>query len=235
MNFLKKQNDVQEVTKDTLGGGFTWDTGAYPVVIDSAYLGMSSGGAANITFNFKTKEGKSLEQTIYVSSGKEKGQLNYYIDQQGEKKYLPGFVLCNDIALVTLGKDLSDLETEDKIVEVYDTTEGKKVPKEVPVFMELIGSKLTLGVVKVREFRNVKDAAGNYVQGDEIREFNEIDKVFSETNHTVVELKASAEADFFSKWVEKRPATFIKDKTKSKNKQKAATASTKPKKSLFNK
>lgn len=233
-NFLNKQKDVAEVTKDTLGGGFTWDTGLYSVVIDSAYLDMSKGGAANITFGFKTAEGKALSQTIYVSSGTAKGQNNYYVDKQGEKQYLPGFTIADDIATLTTGDGIGTVEQEDKMVEVYNAELGKKAPTTKPVFMDLIGKEVVLGIVKIKEFKNVKnDMTGAYEPGTEVREFNEIAKVFSETGHTVVETKSDAKAAFVNIWAEKNPASYVRDKTKGKGGAPKAAADTKPKKSLF--
>jgi len=238
MNFLNKQTDVKDVTKDTLGGGFTWDTGLYSVVIDSAYLDMSKGGAANITFGFKTAEGKALSQTIYVSSGTAKGQLNYYIDKKdGSKQYLPGFVTADDIALVTCGVNIGDIEQEEKMVEVYNVELKKKAPTTKPVFMELIGKELQIGIVKLREFKNVlNDVTGKYEPGTEIKELNEIGKIFAEDGRTVVEMRADEEAAFVTKWAESHPADYVKDKTKTKAKAGAPGAdASKPKKSLFNK
>ncbi len=237
MGFLDKDNTVAEVTKDTLGGGFTWDTGLYSVVIDSAYLDMSKGGAANVVIGFKTAEGKSLNQTIYVSSGTAKGQKNYYLDKQGAKQYLPGFTTMDDIALVTTGTGIGEVEQEDKMVEVYNYELGKKAPTTKSVFMGLIGQELTLGVQKVREFKNVKnEATGVYEPGDEIKEFNEIAKIFSEDGKTVVEMRAGSDALFVDKWAEKNPADYVKDKTKGKGgAKKPAGAAATATKSLFNK
>ena len=237
LNFLKPSTDIKEAT-DTLGGGFVWDSGAHPVVIDSVYLDQSTGGAYNLNFTFKTAEGKTLSETIYISSGTAKGTLNYYVDKKGVKQYLPGFVVANDIALICTGKDLGDLETEDKMVDVYNPELGKKAPASKPVFMDLIGKQIQLGIHKIREFKQAKNAEGKYVDTAETREKNEIVKVFSEEGMTVVEAKAGLEApEFFAKWVERNGADYVKDKTKGATPAAGGGGSpaATPSKSLFNK
>ena len=110
-----KTDDSISADKDTLGGGSkfgAWESGAYDTVIELAYVDESKGGAMSVNFVFKTQDGKELRQNIYVTSGKEKGQLNYYVDKEGTKKYLPGFNQVNDICLLANGVTLSDMETE---------------------------------------------------------------------------------------------------------------------------
>ncbi len=233
LDFLKTDSSIKDAT-DSLGG-FTWDTGLYTVVIDSVYLDQSAGGAHNVNFTFKTAEGKTLSDTIYITSGTAKGVLNYYVDKQGQKQYLPGFTTANDISLVAGEKELSALEPEEKIVEVYNSELKKKVPTAKLVPMELIGKTLQIGIVKVKEFKNIKDASGKYVPGTEIREFNEINKVFADDGRTIVEAKAGAEAEFITKWVTKNPSDFIKDKTGGAKSTPAAGADVAPTKSLFKK
>ena len=237
LDFLKTDKTIA-AAKDTLGGGsFVWDTGLYPVVIDSIYMDQSSGGAHNVNLVFKTADGKSLNQTIYITSGTAKGCLNYYMDKQGEKQYLPGFNTVNDLALVTTGKDISELEPEEKLVEVYNVELKKKVPTLKPVFMDMIGQELQIGVTKIKEFKNIKDeSTGKWVPGTEIKELNEVTKVFAEDARTVTEIRAEEPTAIFApKWSERNNAEFIKDKTKGAKSAPAggAASSAAPTKSLF--
>jgi len=214
MDLFKKDASI-ETEKDTLGGGgFVWDTGLYDVAIDSVYMDQSKGGAYSLNFVFKTADGRELRNTQYVTSGAAKGTRNYY-EKDGKKHYLPGFTAANDIAVAATGKELSALEREDKIVEIYDFDLKKKVPTTKPVFMEMIGKTFKLGVQKVKEYKNVKNGAGDYVPGNEIKEFNEVAKSFNNDGLTSVEAKAGAtEPEFVNKWLERNGADFIKDKTK---------------------
>ena len=219
MSLFKKVEGIEE-EKDVLGGGSkfgVWNTGVYDVIIDSVYLDKSSGGAYSMNFVFKTADGKELSDTMYVTSGEAKGQLNYYTDKEGKKRYLPGYNIANAIAFAATGKELPDLEPENKIIEIYNYDLKKKVPTEKPVYMDLIGKKVKLGVFKVKEFKGVKDTSGQYVDSDEVKEFNEINKIFDENGLTIVEKKAGkTEPGFLNEWVDKYKEDFIKDKTKGK-------------------
>ena len=177
-------------------------------------MDQSSGGAHNINFVFKTSDGKTLNDTIYITSGTAKGTLNYYVDRSGAKQYLPGFTTANDIALATAGVDIAELEPENKIVDVYNAELRKKAPTEKPMLMEMIGKPFKLGIHKVKEYKNVKTDSG-YQPSDQVREYNEINKVFGESGHTVVEARAGVDADFINKWESKNGSEFVKDKTKN--------------------
>jgi hypothetical protein len=228
MSLFKKVEDVVE-EKDTLGGGSkfgVWNTGVYDVVIDSVYLDESKGGAYSMNFVFKTKDGKELTDTEYVTGGKAKGQLNYYT-KDGKKYYLPGYNIANAIAFAATGKELPDLVPEDKIVEIYNYDLKKKTPTTKKVYMDLIGKSIKLGVFKVKEFKRVKDdSTGDYVDSDEVKELNEINKVFNSEGKTIIEAKAGSEAKFINEWSEKYNSEFVKDKTKGKTPATKSSGST---------
>jgi hypothetical protein len=222
-----------ESDKDTLGGSkfAAWDSGVYDAVIDLAYVDESKGGAMGVNFTFKTQEGKELRQTIYVTSGKEKGQRNYYETKDGTKKYLPGFTLVNDLCLLTVGEELSDLETETKVLSIYSFDAKKEVPTKKEVLTDLLGKDITLGVLKVIEDK--------YNSPGETRTVNDIAKVFrTEDKMTANEIRAEeTEATFYDAWKEKNTGITI-NKAGKGNKADApfsTGAEDKPKKSLFSK
>ena len=217
--------------KDTLGGKFNpMESGAYDFVIDLAYVDESKGGAMNVNFVFKTAEGKELKQTEYITSGKDKGQLNYYVGKDGTKRYLPGFTLVNDICLLAMGDSLTDVETETKVLSLYDFTQRKEVPTKKEVLVDLIGKEVTLGVLKV-----IKD---KYNAPGETQTINEISKVFrTKDNMTTNEIRSEEEtANFYGAWVEKNTGIVVNKVGKdAKATATAGTSADKPKKSLFGK
>ena len=146
MDFLKKVEGVKAEDKDVLGGLFVWNTGVYDVVIKNAYLDSSDSGAYNVNFLFETPEGKKLNQTIYVTN---KAGSNTYIDKNNNKQYLPGFLQVDTIALFSTGSNIGDLDTEEKLVEVYDKEAGKRLPKPRKVFVDMLNKKLNLVIVNV--------------------------------------------------------------------------------------
>ena len=202
-------NDGLEETTDRLGGFQIRATDIYPATIKAAYAGQSAGGARNVTVIAELPDGEYSE-TVYVTN--KKGE-NWFLNQNDKSKKvpLPGFTTIDDICLVTTGKPLSEQDSEEKVVKVYDYDEKKELPKSVPVLTELTGKPVILGLLRSIVDKNVKnDSTGEYEPSGETREVNSIDKVFHYPSKvTVVEAREAqkagrdAEATFFDKWVEK--------------------------------
>ena len=225
---LTVSSDIEQ-DKDTLGTSkfAPWESGAYDVVIDLAYVEESKGGAMGVNFVFKTQDGKELNQTIYMTSGKEKGQLNYYVSKDGAKHYLPGFTLVNDICLLTLGEEIKDLETETKVLSIYNYDAKKELPTKKEVLTDLLGKDVTLGIQKVLEDK--------YNKPGETRTVNVISKVFREADKkTTNEVRSESAAEFYPTWVEKNAGILVNKVGKSKQETPFAPDD-KPKKSLFSK
>lgn len=214
---LKKDNSIK-VQGDSLGGGFILETGVYDFAVDTAYLDQSKGGALSLNLVFKNADGKTYKETLWMTSGTEKGQLNYYLDKNSEKQYLPGFVTANDLCLLTLGKDIADLETEEKVLNIYNYDLKKDAPTKKQVVMDLLGQEVKLGIQKSTIDKTAKDASGKYVPTGETRDQNEIVKVFkAETGQTVTEIEAGADGEFITAWIDKNAG-------KTRNKAKGASA-----------
>ena len=216
-------NDSIKSQGDTLGGGkaVVFDSGLYDMTVKLAYGSLSAQEAVAVNLVLENEDGKNLKQQLWVSSNKQKGRLNYYMtkDPKNEKnmikKYLPGFELADALCLMTLGKGLSDTGTEKKTIMLYSFDEKKEVPTEVNMIMELLGKKITVGVIKQLVNKRVKDPkSGEYVSITETKEENEIDKFFHfPSGLTVTEAQAKAtEPVFKQKWAEKWTGQ-IKDKT----------------------
>lgn len=204
---LKTSNDVQDEV-DSLGG-FILDSGYYDFIIDMVYLDTAKSGAISSNWIFKNPEGRILRQQLWMTSGQAKGCLNYYVDKNDKKQYLPGFLQANGICQLSIGKELSELSPEEKVVNVYDFELRKDVPTPKQVITELLGAEISLGVLKQVVDKNVKNDAGEYVPSGDTREENIIDKVFrTKDGLTMAEVKAGAtEADFKQKWIDKNTGT----------------------------
>ncbi len=215
---LQRDTNIADET-DFLGGGGPLETDVYSFVIDMAYIDKSSGGAMSLNLQLKSAQGQSLKQTIYVTSGNAKGNRNYYMvkkngQETGEKRYLPGFNTGNAICLLSIGKELSELQPEEKTINVYDFDQKKEVPTKKNVLMELLGAEIDLGVWKQIVDKNQKNDAGVYVPTGETRNENEIDKVFrTRDGMTVAEVTAQVEESAFrQQWIDKNQGK-VKDKS----------------------
>ena len=201
---LKRTDDV-EATEDRLGGGsYHQPTGLYSVTIEMARIMEAASEAVGIVFTFVTDTGEKINITEWISSGKAKGKKNYY-EREGKKHYLPGFINVSDICRLTVDKEVSEMDTEERLVEFWDKDAGANKPQKTDVLVELIGEKVTLGL-QVERTNQYKDPSKD-------RYSNIINKVFhDESQLTVVEVEAGAdEASFIKSWAERNDADYILD------------------------
>ena len=109
---LTTSTDIED-EKDVVGGGYSpLESGLYPATIRLAYLEKSSGGALSLVLNLETDAKREIRQTLWMTSGNAKGNLNYFVNKDGEKQYLPGFTHANALTLLTIGKEISQLELD---------------------------------------------------------------------------------------------------------------------------
>ncbi len=239
--FGKLNNDGLEEAQDRLGGYQALDTDLYTGTIKMAYAGQSAAGAQSITFLVNLESGQEYRETVYVTN--RKGE-NFYLNKNDNSKKvpLPGFTTADDICLCTAGTPLSEQNTEEKMVNVYDSEQRKEVPKAVPVLIDLLGQKITLGILNLLENKSEKNG-DEYVPIADTRTSNVIDKVFhTETRLTTAEARNGKPAEFIDKWLERNKGKqqdrrTIKDgegpKTGRPGSAPQASGGSAPRKSLF--
>lgn len=220
--FAKMTNDGLEETQDRLGGFQPLPTDIYNAVIKMAYASASEGGAQAVNFLFSLPGGREYRETIYITN--KKGE-NFFLnkDDKTKKVPLPGFVTVDDICLCATEKPLAEQDVEDKVVNVYDTTAKKELPKKMPVLVDLLGQPISLGIVLELQNKTQKDGAGKYVAiADEVQR-NTIEKVFhTESKFTMVEVRNQKDTpEFWDAWLERN-----KDKVKDKREIKGGQAGT---------
>jgi hypothetical protein len=207
MSLLKSLTTDESIKQETdsLGGnGGPLDSGLYTAKVQTAYTTKSAGGAIGLVLNLKTEAGREIRQTLWMTSGTAKGCKNYYEDKQGQKQYLPGFILANHLALLTCDKEISELDTETKVTGVWSSDAKAEVPTKVDMIMDMLGKNVTIGLIKQIVDKTAKDGNGDYQPTGETREENEIDKFFhTDTRKTVTELRAKADAAFIDAWDQK--------------------------------
>lgn len=208
--FKKLTTDNLEETEDKLGGSFdAVPSDAYLAVIKNAYAGETQAGATNVTL-IADLNGTEYRETIYITN---REGNNYYLSKDDKKTKipLPGFTTINDICLLTTGEELSDQETENKMVKVYNFDEKKELPTEVPVITSLLGKEVKLGILREVSNKQKRGDDGEYhdVYDDNgkpvLRTTNTINKVFhAETGRTVNEYRHEVEEpEFLKAWTER--------------------------------
>ena len=201
--------------KDSIGGSGPLDSGLYGLTVSMAYLNKASSGALGLNLILKTSDSKEVRQTLWMTSGTAKGGKNYY-EKDGEKHYLPGFIAANALCLLTVGKEISQLDTETKVINVYSAEAKAEVPTKVDVIMDLLGQEIIAGIIKQTVDKTKKnEATGQYEATGETREENEIDKFFrAKDRMTTAEIRAQAEeAVFINSWDQKWTGK-VKDRAK---------------------
>ena len=189
--------------KDSVGGGNSvLESGLYPCTVNMAYLNKAASGALGLVLNLKSTDGREVRQTLWMTSGAAKGGNNYYINKDGEKQFLPGFNHANGLCLLTVGKEVSQMDTETKVVKIYSPEAKSEVPTKVEVLTDLLGKEVLMGLLKQTVDKTKKNDAGFYMPTGETRDENEIDKLFRAADRmTTAEIRAQAtEASFAQTW-----------------------------------
>lgn len=217
MSMLKNLTTDESISneRDSVGNNGPLESGLYAATISMAYLNKSAGGALGLVVNMKTSAGREVRQTLWMTSGTAKGGKNYY-EKDGQKNYLPGFIHANALALLTTGTEISDLDTETKVVNVYSPEAKAEVPTKVEVVMDLLGKEIVVGLIKQKVDKTKKnDSTGIYEPTGETREENEIDKLFrAKDRMTTAEIRSkAAEAQFAKVWEDKWTG-LTRDKSK---------------------
>lgn len=203
-NLAPSDESIKESGDSVGGGSGPLDSGVYPFKVAVAYITESEKGAIGIAVHLETTENRTHRETVYITSNKEKGQRNYY-EKDGEKTYLPGFQLMNSLALLTVGKELHQLETEKKTIKLYNYESRSEVATEVEMITELLGQEIFGGVIQTKQNKNKKGDDNKYHPTNEIRTTADLDKFFRASNNmTVTEIRAGAEeATFINQWRER--------------------------------
>lgn len=237
--------------KDSVGG-FILDSNIYGGKVELAYIKTAPSGALALAFSIKTTDGKNVRGDFWMTSGTAKGCKNYYEDKKGDKQYLPGYIMANALCLLTTGKEINQLEPEEKVIGLYNKEAKAEMPTKVPMLTEVVGQDIAFGLLKQLEDKTEKNPNWNpagpkdknnseYIPTGETRETNEVDKFFkADTLQTTAELRAGADASFHTTWKNKWEGK-VKDKTDKDAKGKGGAsgaprkpgAAAAPKTSLF--
>lgn len=227
--FKNMKTEGLEESQDRLGGFQPLESDIYEATIKALYAGQSPGGAMSLSV-IADVGGKEYRETLWITN--KKGE-NFFMakdkagKETGKKSPLPGFTVANDICLIATEKELSEQDTEEKVINVYNFEQKKELPTAVPMITEAIGKKVALGIIKQIVNKNEKQG-DEYVPTAESREENLIDKVFHpELKITVAEArKGQKEPAFWDAWL-KRNQGQTRDRREIKEGGQAPKAGTK--------
>lgn len=216
--FKNLSTDNLETQTDQLGGFTLFDSGLYPAKIKMIYITTSDNGAMAANLVAELEGGKEYRETFWITN--KKGE-NFYLNKQDSSKKvpLPGFTHINDIALITTGSPLAELDSSEKVVRLWDREAGALVARSVPCIDGVEDGEIILAIQKTLANKTEKQADNSYAEIAETREYNEVNKVFHpETRQTIVEAMNGQDASFIDSW-EKRNKDVTRDARKIKDGQ----------------
>lgn len=220
---FKTENDGVEAAGDRLGGGGPLDTGIYSGKVKLAFTGESQYGAKFVEVHLDLG-GRQYKERFYVSN---REGSNTYQDKKDPKKehFLPGFVSVNDLCLVGTGYGLVDQDIEEKTFNLWDYDSQSEKPQEVPCLVNLHGQEVTVAIECQTVSKRKKNDQGVYVDTEETRDQNEVQKFFHfESGRTVTEIRNGIEEGvFLEKWRQKNEGKEPRNRV-NKNAQAGAKA-----------
>jgi hypothetical protein len=232
MGLLSKvvRDDSVAADKDVVGGqgkNFKAPSDVYEMTIEYAYETESKGGAIGVVLKL-VNEAVEHTETLWVQG---KNGQNYY-EHDGKRNYIPGFTAANDLTRLTLDAEISEVDTEERVLELYDFDKKTKVPVTVNMLDALVGESVVVAIKQAKE--------DNFNTPSESRLSSSITKFFQvDTKRTVEECIAGIEEGAFVEAWLKQHKDVIDDKRKlSKGEVEGATAGNveaAPKKSFFGK
>jgi hypothetical protein len=206
-NFKPSSEVKIEKKIDSVGGGsFLLDSNLYPFRVDVAYIDKSSFGSTNLEIRYvgTGENKKAYRETIALTDNDGNSEVK---DKNGVLRPFFGMTKANALLNILTGKDIHELESEEKIVELFDFDAGgmAKVPRQV--IPELKGLPIKLGVTMNRNNKKMKDdVTGKWVDNPDgsIKEVNKTHTAFRfEDDLTASEIEHGAtEAKFLPKWLE---------------------------------
>lgn len=177
------------------------ESGVYEATIDMAYMHTAASGAVAVFVKLETAAGNKLEDRIYITSSDAKGNAQTYQDKKtGEVKTMPGLLKINALCELVVGKEFSEMNTEEKTIKLWSFEEKQEVPVKKEVFMELVGKKVHIGVLKVIENKRAPDGNGNWGPTNDMKTINEVDKYFDENRLSLKEKQTGQPSKYCETW-----------------------------------
>jgi len=205
MALVEEQGVTTVVEKDTIGGGkFTLDSGVYEFTIKSMYPVKNKGGSTSMQLVLETADKKIFNPCIYfMDKDGSMTTIASYGEAKGKKVDTFGKQQLDAICRMAVGKSLVVVSaSEEKKTVIKQFTKDEKI--QVDMYMDVIGKKVTLGILETKVNKQAQDATGKYVPINEERIENSISKIFSNEGFTKEELdKKLTTPVFIEAWKEK--------------------------------
>lgn len=197
---------------DQVGGYTVPATGAYDFTLLKMYTHRTEKGALAANIVFKDKDDKEVKFVIYpcwVVKDKNGVPLmgedglpqitNTRVNQQGETEYISDFVLLDELAIVTTGKPIAELESTEQSLSVKRN--GADTHITVNMYTDMSNNPVKACTQRVITNGSQKNAKGEYVKNNDKRTQNTLVKVLHEDGSTVHEKSEGIEPVFLKEWL----------------------------------
>ena len=215
MVLKESEGVVTVVEKDSLGNTkFSLDSGVYEFIIKSMYQVKNKGGSTSMQLVLETPDKKLFNPCIYfMDTDGSMSTIAKYGEAKGKKVDTFGKQQLDAICRMVVGKSLVEVSaSEEEKVVIKQFTKDEKI--KVMMYMDVIGKKITLGILETRKNKQA-ESNGKWVDTNEERIENSISKIFSAEGFTQEELnKKVATPVFIEAWKEKF-AGQLQDKFKA--------------------
>lgn len=184
--FASKKAAADTIEDDYIGGsGGALDTDVYEATIKACYMQKASASEAMSVVTLLKIDNREVRSQIWTTN--RSGGVTYKDKKTGEEKNLPGYTQINALALLVTGKELGNLDVENKSLNLYDFDAKKELPTAVDHFSELQGQKIMVALQRQTVDKTAKDpTSGDYLtvfdeKGNAVtRDVNEVVKFFPE-------------------------------------------------------
>ena len=185
-------------------------TGKYDVIIKKAYVNTAKSGAMSFVVEVEDATGNKLKIEEYFTN---KDKATFYLDKEGNKRYLPGFSKMKALDFLVTKKDQQNPVCENKSIMLYDYTAKKEIPTLKPVFVEWYGKTITILAMNVLENKSVKnEVTGSYEPIAETRNVIVVDHFLDPvTLRTRNEVTAATDAKICADWTAKFGSDYVRD------------------------
>lgn len=185
-------------------------TGIYEAKVKVAYGIKSNRSQAQAVVLILLAGGQEIRETIWVTSGK--GDAFY--EKDGKKKYLPGWEMMNDLAMLTTEVPLEKQPSEDKVVRIWNNDKKAEENASMPCLVELQGKEVLVAIFDEKQDKTKDDGNGNYKPTGETFKTNTIQKFMHPTTKgTLHEHLKGIEPGTYHKAFEEKFSGKEQDKT----------------------
>ncbi len=203
-------NPNASAKKETVGGNYIAETGAYNAVIKMARIVDSQSSAS-----------KALEVTFETESGATVKDSMWFVGKDGKTasvkdgKLVENFAFTKLKRLVYLATKADALKTESKQILVYNYQEKKEKAIQADVMVDLINKPVKILVLMNAKFKTKLDeSTGEYKStGETYVTATIVGFVDATTDKNEEELRDNLDAKFYAKWTKANPDDRIKDST----------------------